>query len=136
MNYTETLINNLEALKDYLSVVNDEECIELLNDTLDDISDEDGFGTEGQLDPRGDKRNRRNKKLTPVQWIDNLITMIKNEDEDDAEEISNGYLESFQELFNIFGFNEKHYREQLEDEERASDYMNNLYSSDDGFSQY
>lgn len=67
MNYTETLINNLEALKDYLSVVNDEECIELLNDTLDDISDEDGFGTEGQLDPRGDKRNRRNKKLTPVQ---------------------------------------------------------------------
>ena len=136
MNYTETLINNLEALKDYLSVVNDEECIELLNDTLDDISDEDGFGTEGQLDPRGDKRNRRNKKLTPVQWIDNLITMIKNEDEDDAEEISNGYLESFQELFNIFGCNEQHYREQLENEERVSDYMNNLYSSDDGFSQY
>lgn len=62
--------------------------------------------------------------------------MIKNEDEYDAEEISNGYLESFQELFNIFRFNEKHYREQLENEERVSDYMNNLYSSDDGFSQY
>ena len=136
MNYTKTLINNLEALKDYLNVVNDEECIELLNDSLDDISDEDGFGTEGQLDPRGDKRNRRNKKLTPVQWIDNLITMIKNEDEYDVEEISKSYLESFQKLFDIFGFNEKKYREQLEDEERESYYMNSLYNDDTGFSQY
>lgn len=136
MSAKETLINNLEALRDYLSVVNDEECIELLNDTLDDISDEDGFGTEGQLDPRGDKRNRRNKKLTPVQWINNLINMIKNEDEYEVEEISNGYLESFERLFDIFGFNEKKYREQLETDELESNYMNDLYNSDDGFSQY
>lgn len=136
MSTKETLINNLEALRDYLSVVNDEECIELLNDTLDDISDEDGFGTEGQLDPRGDKRNRRNKKLTPVQWINNLINMIKNEDEYEVEEISNGYLESFERLFDIFGFNEKKYREQLETDELESNYMNDLYNSDDGFSQY
>ena len=62
--------------------------------------------------------------------------MIKNEDEYEVEEISNGYLESFERLFDIFGFNEKKYREQLETDELESNYMNDLYNSDDGFSQY
>lgn len=28
-----------------------------IDDILDDIRDNDGFGTEGQLDPRGDNRD-------------------------------------------------------------------------------
>jgi hypothetical protein len=35
-----------------------EEMKDVLDDFLDDLSNEDAFGTEGQLDPRGDGRNK------------------------------------------------------------------------------
>ena len=40
--------NEKDALKEFCSS---------LNNFFDELGNEDAFGTEGQLDPRGDKRN-------------------------------------------------------------------------------
>jgi len=153
MSNKETFISNLEALKDYLSVVNDEKCINLLDETLDKLLSEDAFGTEGQSDPRGDQRESEWEPYdeededsdgeysyikvgdwySPTQVVQNLINYIKNQD---YEEWVDDMANSFEELFKIFGLNEQRYREQLENEERESYYMNNLYNDDTGFSQF
>lgn len=53
------LLTVLERIKD--RVTEDEDDAELLADSmdqmLDDLLSEDFFGTEGQLDPRGDQRD-------------------------------------------------------------------------------
>ncbi len=54
---------NLEQvlMRLYLVAENDEDCMKVicrdLNDFLNVLSEDDFFGTEGQLDPRGDRRN-------------------------------------------------------------------------------
>ena len=48
----DTVMANLAKL-----VKNDPELLSNMNEWLDELHDQDTFGTEGQLDPRGDQRD-------------------------------------------------------------------------------
>lgn len=55
-NYKRVLENITKQIEE--SDDNDQQCwFESLNDLLDEMLDHDFFGTEGQNDPRGDRRN-------------------------------------------------------------------------------
>ena len=59
-NYEKVVDNFAAYLKNSFKQTNEEykkNSIDWLNSLLDDLSSEDAFGTEGQLDPRGDKRD-------------------------------------------------------------------------------
>jgi len=43
---------------------------EMLEPTLDEVNMQDGFGTEGQCDPRGDYRNGEWSIMDKVEGID------------------------------------------------------------------
>lgn len=50
------LIQKLKALGQYIVATNDVKAVNMLNEALDSLLQMDFFGTEGQLDPRGDQR--------------------------------------------------------------------------------
>lgn len=55
-----TVVRDLRAFADWLEAANDaskKEAASQLNEILDEFLGEDAFGTEGQLDPRGDHRD-------------------------------------------------------------------------------
>lgn len=55
-----TVVRDLRAFADWLETTNNvskKEAASQLNETLDEFLGEDAFGTEGQLDPRGDHRD-------------------------------------------------------------------------------
>ena len=58
---SKTVTKHLRAFADYLEETNEDleykEAAERLNDWLDELHSMDVFGTEGQLDPRGDHRD-------------------------------------------------------------------------------
>lgn len=120
----ENTINKLEQLSQYIQVTDDESVMSKLDSALDNISTYDYFGTEGQLDPRGDQRDAEFIPYDPdyedsdgeyeyfrvesipmaVQCIKDLIKMLKedmSEGRDSSEMIEN----SFQDLFNEYGLN-------------------------------
>lgn len=120
----ENTINKLEQLSQYIQATNDESVMSKLDSALDNISTYDYFGTEGQLDPRGDQRDAEFIPYDPddedsdgeyeyfrvesipmaVQCINDLIKMLKedmSEGRDSSEMIEN----SFQDLFNEYGLN-------------------------------
>ena len=53
----EKLISKLDAVVEYIKATKDINIIQPLNNAFDDLLESDVFGTEGQLDPRGDQRN-------------------------------------------------------------------------------
>lgn len=53
----EKLISKLDAVIEYIKATKDISIIQPLNYAFDDLLESDVFGTEGQLDPRGDQRN-------------------------------------------------------------------------------
>jgi hypothetical protein len=53
----EKLILKLDAVVEYIKATKDINIIQPLNNAFDDLLESDVFGTEGQLDPRGDQRN-------------------------------------------------------------------------------
>lgn len=120
----ENIINKLEQLSQYIQATDDESVMSKLDSALDNISTYDYFGTEGQLDPRGDQRDAEFIPYDPddedsdgeyeyfrvesipmaVQCIKDLIKMLKedmSEGRDSSEMIEN----SFQDLFNEYGLN-------------------------------
>lgn len=50
------LIQKLKALGQYIVATNDVKAVNMLDEALDNLLQMDFFGTEGQLDPRGDQR--------------------------------------------------------------------------------
>ena len=59
-NYNQVVDNFASYLKKYFEegdTTYKSFAVEWLNDVLNDIALEDGFGTEGQSDPRGDQRD-------------------------------------------------------------------------------
>ena len=125
MNNTECLITKLTAMKNYLEETNDERCSNALNDVLEDLADQDTFGTEGQNDPRGDQRDAEFAEYDEMseeeqeEWdgefeyfdvgdvysapevVQNLINLVEKWDD---EEYSEGILNAFNELFDRYGF--------------------------------
>lgn len=121
MSTTETLIQKLQKMKDYLEQTNDKRCADALNDTLEDLFSCDTFGTEGQNDPRGDQREAKwvpydeddedsegeYEYIQVGDWyqapevVQNLINTVNLENDDDY---SNGIMEAFNEIFERFGF--------------------------------
>ncbi len=120
----ENTINKLKQLSQYIQATNDESVMSKLDSALDNISTYDYFGTEGQVDPRGDQRDAEFIPYDPddedsdgeyeyfrvesipmaVQCIKDLIKMLKedmSEGRDSSEMIEN----SFQDLFNEYGLN-------------------------------
>ena len=105
MTSTDILIQKLENMKNYLEQTNDTHCYDILNDILDDLVECDAFGTEGQNDPRGDRRNndyhQSRKTIKPSDVVNNLINDIK---ETNDEDYSSDMYESFNDIFERFGF--------------------------------
>ena len=105
MTSTDILIQKLENMKNYLEQTNDTHCYSILNDILDDLVECDAFGTEGQNDPRGDRRNddynQSRKTIKPSDVVNNLINDIK---ETNDEDYSSDMYESFKDIFERFGF--------------------------------
>lgn len=125
MNNTETLITKLNAMKNYLEETNDERCSNALNDVLEDLANQDTFGTEGQNDPRGDQRDAEfaeYDEMSPEEqeeWygefeyfdvgdvytapevVQNLINLVEKWDD---EESSESILNAFNKLFDRYGF--------------------------------
>lgn len=52
-------ISTLKELEDLPNIIEVEKYAEILDDILDDIAGDDGFGTEQQCDPRGDFRSQQ-----------------------------------------------------------------------------
>ena len=52
----DNLIQKLKALGQYIVATNDVKAVNMLDEALDNLLQMDFFGTEGQLDPRGDQR--------------------------------------------------------------------------------
>ena len=52
----DNLIQKLTALGQYIVATNDVNAVNMLDEALDNLLQMDFFGTEGQLDPRGDQR--------------------------------------------------------------------------------
>lgn len=50
-------ITNVKQLQELATSANEEQYAQTLDDILDEIASNDGFGTEQQCDPRGDFRN-------------------------------------------------------------------------------
>ena len=64
LNYLNVCIT-LRNLADFLYLQNDNDrkmYIDDINGLLENIANNDGFGTEGQCDPRGDQRNEKERK--------------------------------------------------------------------------
>lgn len=77
----------------------------ILDNALDDLSNEDFFGTEGQLDPRGDQRESKGEyfkiddKRSLKDVVTNLQTLVATSENDEIEYIENAFNETFQELY-------------------------------------
>lgn len=77
----------------------------IFDNALDDLSNEDFFGTEGELDPRGDQRESKGEyfkiddKHSLKDVVTNLQTLVATSENDEIEYIENAFNETFQELY-------------------------------------
>ena len=126
----DNLIQKLKALGQYIVATNDVKAVNMLDETLDNLLQMDFFGTEGQLDPRGDQREaefvpydeededsdgeyeyfkiENIQNVEPV--INEFIKLLQTTESDYTEENGvNGFVEeienSFDELFAHCGLN-------------------------------
>ena len=126
----DNLIQKLKALGQYIVATNDVKAVNMLDEALDDLFQMDFFGTEGQLDPRGDQREaeffpydeededsdgeyeyfkiENVQNVEPV--INEFIKLLQTTESDYTEENGvNGFVEeienSFDELFAHCGLN-------------------------------
>ena len=124
------LIQKLKALGQYIVATNDINAVNMLNEALDSLLQMDFFGTEGQLDPRGDQREAEfvpydeededsdgEYKYFKIENIQNVepvinefIKLLQTTESDYTEEDGvNGFVEeienSFDELFVHCGLN-------------------------------
>jgi hypothetical protein len=124
------LIQKLKALGQYIVATNDVKAVNMLDEALDNFLQMDFFGTEGQLDPRGDQREaefvpydeededsdgeyeyfkiENIQNVEPV--INEFINLLQTTESDYTEEDGvNGFVEeienSFDELFAHCGLN-------------------------------
>lgn len=126
----DNLIQKLKALGQYIVATNDVKAVNMLDEALDNLLQMDFFGTEGQLDPRGDQREaefvpydeededsdgeyeyfkiENIQNVEPV--INEFIKLLQTTESDYTEEDGvNGFVEeienSFDELFAHCGLN-------------------------------
>ena len=126
----DNLIQKLKALGQYIVATNDVNAVNMLDEALDNLLQMDFFGTEGQLDPRGDQREaefvpydeededsdgdyeyfkiENIQNVEPV--INEFIKLLQTTESDYTEEDGvNGFVEeienSFDELFAHCGLN-------------------------------
>lgn len=126
----DNLIQKLKALGQYIVATNDVEAVNMLDEALDNLLQMDFFGTEGQLDPRGDQREaefvpydeddedsdgeyeyfkiENIQNVEPV--INEFINLLQTTESDYTEEDGvNGFVEeienNFGELFAHCGLN-------------------------------
>ena len=77
----------------------------IFDNALDDLSSEDFFGTEGELDPRGDQRESKGEyfkiddKHSLKDVVTNLQTLVATSENDEIEYIENAFNETLQELY-------------------------------------
>lgn len=91
----EKLISKLEAVVEYIKATKDNNVIQQLNDAFDDLLESDVFGTEGQLDPRGDQRNayRDSEYEDDYDDYEDEVERFSIETIDDAIKSVNGLIE-------------------------------------------
>ena len=126
----DNLIQKLKALSQYIVATNDVNAVNMLDEALDNLLQMDFFGTEGQLDPRGDQREaefvpydeededsegdyeyfkiENIQNVEPV--INEFIKLLQTTESDYTEEDGvNGFVEeienSFDEVFAHCGLN-------------------------------
>lgn len=126
----DNLIQKLKALGQYIVATNDVNAVNMLDEALDNLLQMDFFGTEGQLDPRGDQREaefvpydeededsdgdyeyfkiENIQNVEPV--INEFIKLLQTTESDYTEEDGvNGFVEevenSFDEVFAHCGLN-------------------------------
>ena len=126
----DNLIQKLKALGQYIVATNDVKAVNMLDEALDNLLQMDFFGTEGQLDPRGDQREaefvpydeededsdgdyeyfkiENIQNVEPV--INEFINLLRTTESDYTEEDGvNGFVEeienSFDEVFTHCGLN-------------------------------
>lgn len=92
----EKLISKLDAVVEYIKATKDINIIQPLNNAFDDLLESDVFGTEGQLDPRGDQRNAyRDSEYEDDydDYDDYEVEWLVIETLDDAIKAINGLIE-------------------------------------------
>lgn len=126
----DNLIQKLKALGQYIVATNDVNAVNMLDEALDNLLQMDFFGTEGQLDTRGDQREaefvpydeededsdgdyeyfkiENIQNVEPV--INEFIKLLQTTESDYTEEDGvNGFVEevenSFDEVFAHCGLN-------------------------------
>ena len=90
------LISKLEAVVEYIKATKDNNVIQPLNYAFDDLLESDVFGTEGQLDPRGDQRNSyRDSEFDDYydDYDEDEVERFSIETIDDAIKAINGFIE-------------------------------------------
>lgn len=114
------LIQKLKALGQYIVATNDVKAVNMLNEALDNLLQMDFFGTEGQLDPRGDQREAEfvpydeededsdgEYKYFKIENIQNVepvinefIKLLQTTESDYTEEDGvNGFVEEVENIF-------------------------------------
>lgn len=116
-------IEKLEQLKQYIQATGDSNICGKMDSALDEISQMDFFGTEGQLDPRGDQRDAPWNPYDPndedsegeyeyfrcespqmaVNCIDELIKLYNEVDVDYQNETSKMFEDAFSNIFKEYG---------------------------------
>lgn len=118
------VIEKLEQLKQLIQITNDEQICDKMDSALDNIQCYDFFGTEGQLDPRGDQRDAPWTPYDPddedsdgdyeyfrcedvkmaIDCIDYLIQRYKEIDKKSYQQkVEQMYEESFSKIFKEYG---------------------------------
>lgn len=90
----EKLISKLDAIVEYIKATKDNNVIQPLNNAFDDLLESDVFGTEGQLDPRGDQRAYRDSEFEDdYDDYEDEVERFAIETLDDAIKAINGLIE-------------------------------------------
>ena len=118
----DNLIQKLTALGQYIVATNDVKAVNMLDEALDNLLQMDFFGTEGQLDPRGDQREaefvpydeededsdgeyeyfkiENIQNVEPV--INEFIKLLQTTEADYTEEDgANGFVEEIENSFDV-----------------------------------
>ena len=104
-----TMIEKLETLAKSIKETNDsyeDEVTDIVDEALDMMLDYDYFGTEGQLDPRGDRRNTYSQGYCPtLEEAAKCINALREmyiENTDDTDDLEVFYLDALRELFDYY----------------------------------
>lgn len=104
-----SMVENLEKLAKAIQETDEsyeDEVTDMVDDALDMMLEYDYFGTEGQLDPRGDRRNTYSQGccVTFMQALDciNALKEMYIRNTDDTDDLEAFYLDALRELFDYY----------------------------------